>query len=224
MFNKNSKKREGPAPTILPGGETFQIVCRVEETDQFQADFLGEYGDMVYERAHNLRTTIIAVAVCAVLAVLVLVSKTLINEAALVFVIFGAFYLLYGLYHYYRGYRNNYVKFQQHLERAVDKGIRIYEDQTITYRFQEEAVYLEYENGVTRYFLYEDIRYFEETDRFYLFGMKYRPKEARLAGFERALITKRYLDEETEEKLLQVMANVVEAYDLHPLLEDHPFK
>ena len=53
---------------------------------------------------------------------------------------------------------------------------------------------------------------------------QYLPKEKRLAGFDRALIPKRALDEETEEKLLNVMANVVEAYDLKPVLADHPFK
>ena len=83
---------------------------------------------------------------------------------------------------------------------------------------------MDYDSGDKRYFLYEDIRYFEETDRFYLFGMKYKPKENRLAGFERALLPKRDLDPDTEERLLQIMANVVEAYELKPVLDDHPFK
>ena len=54
--------------------------------------------------------------------------------------------------------------------------------------------------------------------------MKYKPKENRLAGFERALLPKRDLDPGTEERLLQIMANVVEAYELKPVLDDHPFK
>ena len=100
----------------------------------------------------------------------------------------------------------------------------VYPREDITYEFQDSAVFLVYDSGINRTFRYDDIRYFEETDRFYLFGMKYLPKENRLAGFERALFPKRDLDPVTEEKLLQVMANVVEAYDLKPVLQDHPFR
>ena len=133
-------------------------------------------------------------------------------------VAFALMYLAYGLYFHFYEYRTNYRQFQKHLEQAVDKGLTIYPEETITYDFQDSSVYMEYDGGMKRYFLYEDIRYFEETDRFYLFGMKYRPKENRLTGFERALFPKRDLDPEIEERLLQVMANVVEAYDLRPVL------
>lgn len=211
-------------PKILPEGRPLRIRCTVTETDQFQADFLGEYGDMIYLRRSNLRNTVIAVVICIIFAVVILLSKEMLNQAVWFPVVFALMYLSYGLYYYYAGYRNNYRQFQQHLERAVDKGITVYPEETILYDFQDTAVYMDYDSGDKRYFLYEDIRYFEETDRFYLFGMKYKPKENRLAGFERALFPKRDLDPDTEERLLQVMANVVEAYELKPVLDDHPFK
>lgn len=210
-------------PKILPEGRPLRIRCTVTETDQFQADFLGEYGDMIYLRRSNLRNTVIAVVICIILAVVILLSKEMLNQAVWFPVVFALIYLSYGIYYYFVGYKNNYKQFQQHLERAVDKGITVYPEETILYDFQDSAVYMDYDSGDKRYFLYEDIRYFEETDRFYLFGMKYKPKENRLAGFERALLPKRDLDPDTEERLLQIMANVVEAYDLKPVLDDHPF-
>ena len=211
-------------PKILPEGRPLRIRCTVTETDQFQADFLGEYGDMIYLRRSNLRNTVIAVVICIILAVVILLSKEMLNQAVWFPVVFALMYLSYGIYYYFAGYKNNYKQFQQHLERAVDKGITVYPEETILYDFQDSAVYMDYDSGDKRYFLYEDIRYFEETDRFYLFGMKYKPKENRLAGFERALLPKRDLDPDTEERLLQIMANVVEAYELKPVLDDHPFK
>lgn len=211
-------------PKILPEGRPLRIRCTVTETDQFQADFLGEYGDMIYLRRSNLRSTVIAVVICIILAVVILLSKEMLNQAVWFPVVFALMYLSYGIYYYFVGYKNNYKQFQQHLERAVDKGITVYPEETILYDFQDSAVYMDYDSGDKRYFLYEDIRYFEETDRFYLFGMKYKPKENRLAGFERALLPKRDLDSDTEERLLQIMANVVEAYELKPVLDDHPFK
>lgn len=211
-------------PKILPEGRPLRIRCTVTETDQFQADFLGEYGDMIYLRRSNLRNTVIAVVICIILAVVILLSKEMLNQAVWFPVVFALMYLSYGIYYYFVGYKNNYKQFQQHLERAVDKGITVYPEETILYDFQDSAVYMDYDSGDKRYFLYEDIRYFEETDRFYLFGMKYKPKENRLAGFERALLPKRDLDPDTEERLLQIMANVVEAYELKPVLDDHPFK
>ena len=223
MFNEKSKK-DKPMPRILPGGRPFRIQCTVTETDQFQADFLGEYGDMVYSRVGNIKKTIIGVTVCLVLVIVILVSRELVSQAAWFPFAFALMYLAYGVYFHFYEYRTNYRQFQQHLERAVEKGITVYPEEKITYDFQDSAVYMEYDSGMKRYFLYEDIRYFEETDRFYLFGMKYRPRENRLAGFERALFPKRDLDPETEERLIQVMANVVEAYELRPILEDHPFK
>ena len=223
MFKEKSKK-DKPMPRILPGGRPFRIQCTVTETDQFQADFLGEYGDMVYSRVGNIKKTIIGVTVCLVLVIVILVSRELVNQAAWFPFAFALMYLAYGVYFHFYEYRTNYRQFQQHLERAVEKGITVYPEERITYDFQDSAVYMEYDSGMKRYFLYEDIRYFEETDRFYLFGMKYRPRENRLAGFERALFPKRDLDPETEERLIQVMANVVEAYELRPILEDHPFK
>ena len=211
-------------PKILPGGRPFRVRCTVTETDQFQADFLGEYGDMVYSRKANIRKMVISICICLVLVVIILVSRELVNQAAWFPAVFALMYLAYGLYFHFYEYKSNYRQFQKHLEQAVNKGLTIYPEETINYDFQDSSVYMEYDGGMKRYFLYEDIRYFEETDRFYLFGMKYRPKENRLAGFERALFPKRDLDPETEEKLLQVMANVVDAYDLRPVLEDHPFK
>ena len=219
-----AEKKENERKKILPDGRPFKIRCVVEETDQLQADFLGEYGDMVYDRARNARNTVIAVGICMILILIILFSDEMLSQAAWFPAAFAAMYLVYGLYHYFYGYRNNYVRLQKHLEGAVDRGITIYPSEEITYDFQDSAVYLEYASGLSRYFRYDDIRYFEETDRFYMFGMKYLPKEKRLAGFDRALIPKRALDEETEEKLLNVMANVVEAYDLKPVLADHPFK
>ena len=220
----SNKKSEKPMPKILPEGRPLRIRCTVTETDQFQADFLGEYGDMIYLRRSNLRSTVIAVVICIILAVVILLSKEMLNQAVWFPVVFALIYLSYGIYYYFVGYKNNYKQFQQHLERAVDKGITVYPEETILYDFQDSAVYMDYDSGDKRYFLYEDIRYFEETDRFYLFGMKYKPKENRLAGFERALLPKRDLDSDTEERLLQIMANVVEAYELKPVLDDHPFK
>ncbi|MBR3000063.1 MAG: DUF4179 domain-containing protein [Oscillospiraceae bacterium] len=220
----SNKKSEKPMPKILPEGRPLRIRCTVTETDQFQADFLGEYGDMIYLRRSNLRNTVIAVVICIILAVVILLSKEMLNQAVWFPVVFALMYLSYGIYYYFVGYKNNYKQFQQHLERAVDKGITVYPEETILYDFQDSAVYMDYDSGDKRYFLYEDIRYFEETDRFYLFGMKYKPKENRLAGFERALLPKRDLDPDTEERLLQIMANVVEAYELKPVLDDHPFK
>ena len=211
-------------PKILPEGRPLRIRCTVTETDQFHADFLGEYGDMIYLRRSNLRSTVIAVVICIILAVVILLSKEMLNQAVWFPVVFALMYLSYGIYYYFVVYKNNYKQFQQHLERAVDKGITVYPEETILYDFQDSAVYMDYDSGDKRYFLYEDIRYFEETDRFYLFGMKYKPKENRLAGFERALLPKRDLDPGTEERLLQIMANVVEAYELKPVLDDHPFK
>ena len=137
---------------------------------------------------------------------------------------FGAVYLLYGIYFCKWGYKNDYRQLQKHLERAIDGGHTVYEAEQITYEFQDAAVYLTYGNGVTRYFRYEDIRYFEQTDRFYIFGMKYLPREKHLTGFERAIFTKRYLDEEKTALLEQVIANVSEAYAVKPILENHPFK
>ena len=224
MFNNGSKKQDSPMPKILPEGRPFRIRCTVTETDQFQADFLGEYGDMVYSRKANIRKTVISICICLVLVAIILVSRELVNQAAWFPAVFALMYLAYGLYFHFYEYKSNYRQFQKHLEQAVNKGLTIYPEETITYDFQDSSVYMEYDGGMKRYFLYEDIRYFEETDRFYMFGMKYRPKENRLAGFERALFPKRDLDPETEEKLLQVMANVVDAYDLRPILEDHPFK
>ena len=220
----SKKKTEKPMPKILPEGRPLRIRCTVTETDQFQADFLGEYGDMIYLRRSNLRSTVIAVVICIILAVVILLSKEMLNQAVWFPVVFALMYLSYGIDYYFVGYKNNYKQFQQHLERAVDKGITVYPEETILYDFQDSAVYMDYDSGDKRYFLYEDIRYFEETDRFYLFGMKYKPKENRLAGFERALLPKRDLDPGTEERLLQIMANVVEAYELKPVLDDHPFK
>ena len=211
-------------PKILPEGRPFRIRCTVTETDQFQADFLGEYGDMVYSRKANIRKTVISICICLVLVAIILVSRELVNQAAWFPAVFALMYLAYGLYFHFYEYKSNYRQFQKHLEQAVNKGLTIYPEETISYDFQDSSVYMEYDGGMKRYFLYEDIRYFEETDRFYMFGMKYRPKENRLAGFERALFPKRDLDPETEEKLLQVMANVVDAYNLRPILEDHPFK
>lgn len=223
MSDRRSKK-DRPMPRILPEGRPFRIRCTVTETDQFQADFLGEYGDMVYSRRANIRKTAIGIAVCLILCILILMSRELVNQAAWFPFAFAVMYLAYGLYFHFFEYRTNYRQFQKHLESAVDKGITVYPEENILYDFQDSAVHMEYDGGMKRYFLYEDIRYFEETDRFYLFGMKYRPRENRLAGFERALIPKRDLDPETEERLLQVMANVVEAYELKPILEDHPFR
>lgn len=223
MFDKKSKN-DSPMPKILPEGRPFRIRCTVTETDQFQADFLGEYGDMVYSRRANIRRTVVGVSVCLVLIILILVSRELVNQAAWFPFGFAMMYIAYGLYFHFYEYRTNYRQFQRHLEQAVNKGLTIYPEEQITYDFQDSAVYLEYGDGMKRYFLYEDIRYFEETDRFYLFGMKYRPRENRLAGFERALFPKRDLDPETEERLIRVMANVVDAYDLKPVLDDHPFK
>ena len=223
-MGKEKSKKDKPMPRIFPGGRPFRIQCTVTETDQFQADFLGEYGDMVYSRVGNIKKTIIGVTVCLVLVIVILVSRELVNQAAWFPFAFALMYLAYGVYFHFYEYRTNYRQFQQHLERAVEKGITVYPEERITYDFQDSAVYMEYDSGMKRYFLYEDIRYFEETDRFYLFGMKYRPRENRLAGFERALFPKRDLDPETEERLIQVMANVVEAYELRPILEDHPFK
>lgn len=223
MFDKDTKK-DRPMPKILPEGRPFRIRCTVTETDQFQADFLGEYGDMVYSRRANIRKTIIGVSVCLFLIILILVSRELVNQAAWFPFAFAMMYMAYGLYFHFYEYRTNYRQFQRHLEQAVNKGLTIYPEEHITYDFQDSAVYLEYDDGMKRYFLYEDIRYFEETDRFYLFGMKYRPKENRLAGFERALFPKRDLEPETEERLIRVMANVVDAYELKPVLDDHPFK
>ena len=211
-------------PKILPDGRPFRVQCTVTETDQFQADFLGEYGDMVYARRANIIKTAVGVGICLILCVLILVSRELVSQAAWFPFAFAVMYLAYGVYFHFYEYRTNYSQFQKHLERAVDKGITVYPEENILYDFQDSKVYMEYDGGIKRYFLYEDIRYFEETDRFYLFGMKYRPKENRLAGLERALFPKRDLDPETEERLLQVMANVVEAYELKPILEDHPFR
>ncbi len=219
-----AKKNEQKNIRILPDGRPFRIRCVIEETDQFQADFLGEYGDMVYDRARSLRNTAIAVGICLILIAVILLSDEMLPQAAWFPAVFALMYLLYGVYFHFIGYRNNYIQFQKHLEGAVDRGVTVYPREEITYDFQDNAVFLEYDSGINRTFRYDDIRYFEETDRFYLFGMKYLPKENRLAGFERALFPKRDLDPGTEEKLLQVMANVVEAYDLKPVLQDHPFR
>ena len=63
----SNKKSEKPMPKILPEGRPLRIRCTVTETDQFQADFLGEYGDMIYLRRSNLRSTVIAVVICIIL-------------------------------------------------------------------------------------------------------------------------------------------------------------
>lgn len=209
---------------ILPGGRPFRIACAVEQTDQFQADFLGAYGDMMYDRARVKKQTVVAVSVFLLLSLGVLLSKSVVNNYLIFTLGFGAVYLLYGVYFCKWGYKNDYRQLQKHLERAIDGGQTVYEAEQITYEFQEEAVYLTYGNGVTRYFRYEDIRYFEQTDRFYIFGMKYLPREKHLTGFERAIFTKRYLDEEKTALLEQVIANVSEAYAVKPILENHPFK
>lgn len=209
---------------VLPEGRPFKIVCAIEQTDQFQADFLGAYGDMMYDRARVKKQTVIAVAVFALLSLGVLLSNSVVNSYLVFTLGFGAIYLIYGIYFCKWGYKNDYRQLQKHLERAVNNGITVYEPEQITYDFQDTAVYLTYGNGVTRYFRYEDIRYFEQTDRFYIFGMKYLPREKHLTGYERAIFTKRYLDDEKTALLEQVISNVSEAYEIKPILEKHPFK
>ena len=209
---------------ILPDGRPFRIACAVEQTDQCQADFLGAYGDMMYDRARVKKQTVVAVGIFLLLSLGVLLSESVVNNYLIFTLGFGAVYLLYGIYFCKWGYKNDYRQLQKHLERAIDGGHTVYEAEQITYEFQDAAVYLTYGNGVTRYFRYEDIRYFEQTDRFYIFGMKYLPREKHLTGFERAIFTKRYLDDEKTALLEQVIANVSEAYDVKPILENHPFK
>jgi len=167
---------------------------------------------------------VVAVGIFLLLSLGVLLSKSVVNNYLIFTLGFGAVYLLYGIYFCKWGYKNDYRQLQKHLERAIDGGHTVYEAEQITYEFQDAAVYLTYGNGVTRYFRYEDIRYFEQTDRFYIFGMKYLPREKHLTGFERAIFTKRYLDEEKTALLEQVIANVSEAYAVKPILENHPFK
>ena len=132
--------------------------------------------------------------------------------------------LLYGVYFTRRGYRKDYVMLQKHLEGALEKGITVYEPLYLSYEFKEDRALITDADGKTRYFLYADVHYFEETDRSYVIGMKYLPRERRLDGLERALITKRYLGPETERKLRELIRNVTEAYAIRPVLEDHPFK
>lgn len=211
------------APRILPDGRPFRITCAAEQTDQFQADFLCAYGDMLADRRRVMRQTVVGVAVCLLLSLLVLLSPSVINQYLVFTLGFGAIFLVYGAYFCRWGYKNDYRQLQRHLERAVDNGVTVYPPEELTFEFQDTAVYFTNRDGVTRYFLYEDIRYFEQTDRFYIFGLRYRPREKRLAGLERVLITKRYLDPEKESLLLQVMQGVREAYHLKPVLESHPF-
>ena len=107
MFNEKSKK-DKPMPRILPGGRPFRIQCTVTETDQFQADFLGEYGDMVYSRVGNIKKTIIGITVCLVLVIVILVSRELVNQAAWFPFAFALMYLAYGVYFHFYEYRTNY--------------------------------------------------------------------------------------------------------------------
>ena len=210
---------------ILPDGRPFKLHCRVEQNDQLIADLFGEYGDMVYDRKRQGIQTIISIAVCLVLIVVILMSKVMIPQAAWAPAVFAGMYLLYGIYYQKRGYRNNYVQFQQHIEKTLEKGHQIYPDQTVLYDFQDHAVYIEYpETGNTRYFLYEDIRYIEPLRQSYLIGLKYLPKEARLFDLERVLIPKRDLTQAQEEHLLQIFQNLQEAYDLKEVLAEHPFR
>ena len=104
-------------PKILPEGRPLRIRCTVTETDQFQADFLGEYGDMIYLRRSNLRSTAIAVVICIILAVVILLSKEMLNQAVWFPVVFALMYLSYGIYYYFVGYKNNYkqLKMEHHI-------------------------------------------------------------------------------------------------------------
>ena len=221
-MKKDSKKDE--ARTMLPGGRPFRIRCTVEQTDFFQSDFLGAYGDMLYERRRVARQTVIAVALCLALTAAVFISPAVINEYAWFTGGFALLFLAYGLYFCIRGYSNDFRTLQKYLDDCVEQGKTVYEPVSYDYDFQDSAVYFSDSTGMNRYFLYEDIRYIEQTDRLYELGMKYRPREKRLFGLDKVLITKRYLDRETEGKLLQVLDNVTREYSVKPVLEDHPFK
>lgn len=211
-------------PHVLPEGGSFTVNCAVEQTDQFQADFLEAYGDMMYDRQKVRRQTVGWLILFAVLSVLILAIPAVVNEYLWFTGAFAAMALLYGVYYTRRGYRKDYVMLQKHLESAVDQGLTVYEPQYLSYEFRDDRVHITDAAGQTRYFLYSDIHYFEQTDRFYIIGMKYLPRETRLVGLERALITKRYLSPESEKKLRELIGNVTRAYEIRPVLEDHPFK
>ena len=216
--------KETQKPNVLPPEGKFALNCAVEQTDQFQADFLEAYGDMLYERNRVKRQTVGWLILFAVLSVVILAVPAVVNQYLWFTGSFAAMALLYGIYYCSRGYRKDYIMLQRHLESAVDRGLTVYEPQLLKYEFTDDRVFITDGEGKTRYFLYGDIHYIEQTDRFYIFGLKYLPRDRRLDGLERVLITKRFLSRENVRKLEQVMANVAEAYGIEPVLEDHPFK
>ena len=211
-------------PRVLPEGGSFTVNCAVEQTDQFQADFLEAYGDMMYDREKVRRQTVGWLIAFAVFSVLILAIPAVVNQYLWFTGAFAAMALLYGIYYTKKGYRKDYLMLQRHLESAVDRGITVYEPQYLSYEFKDDRVLITDADGRTRYFLYSDVHYFEETDRFYIIGMKFLPRETRLVGLERALITKRYLSPDSREKLLELIGNVTGAYGIKPVLEEHPFK
>ncbi len=216
--------KENIKPDILPEDGSFTLNCAVEQTDQFQADFLEAYGDMLYERERVKKQTVGWIIFFAVLSAGILISEAVVDVYLWFTGAFAVMALLYGVYFCTRGYMKDYVMLQRHLENAVDRGITVYEPALLSYEFTDDRVFITDSEGKRRYFYYSDIRYFEQTDRFYIFGMKYLPKEKRLYELERVLITKRFLSRENVRKLEEVIANVTEAYDVRPVLEDHPFK
>lgn len=216
--------KETHRANVLPESGRFTLNCAVEQTDQFQADFLEAYGDMLYEREKVKRQTVGWLIFFALASIVILAVPAVVNQYLWFTGAFAAMALLYGIYFCTSAYRKDYILLQRHLENAVDRGITVYEPQLLSYEFTDDRVFITDSEGKKRFFLYSDVHYFEQTDRFYIFGMKYLPREHRLDGLERVLITKRFLSGANRRDLEELIANVAEEYGVKPVLEDHPFK
>lgn len=221
-MKSGKEKKNYPSPLPPEGG--FSIRCTVEQTDRFESDFLGAYGDMIYDRENVRKKAVATVIICAVLSLFLFLNDGTINLPAYLLAGFGAMYAVYGIYYYRKGYRNDYLRLKETLEDALDRGITVYETESYTYEFRDDAVYFTDANSNTRFFIYDDIRYIEQTGRFYEIGMKYRPREKRLAGLDKVIITKRFLSGEERDRLETLLESVKEIYGIKPVLEDHPFK
>lgn len=217
-------KKQKETGNLLPGGNGFTLRCIVDQNDQFEADLLGAYGDMLYDKDRTRRQCIGVLIAMAVFSVIILVSRTVVDQYLWFTGSFALLALCYGLYFDKKGYKNEFVQFSKYLNRCIDEGKTIYPEEELTYEFREDRVFFVNRKGITRFILYSDIRYFEQTDRFYIFGLKYLPREARLYDLERVLFTKRCLSPDQERELLELIENITAAYEIEPVIEDHPFK
>ena len=210
---------------ILPDNKPFTIRCPVEQTDRFQKDFIEAYEHTARQRQRATAGLIIIPLAFVSLAVLLALAPGETYGFAALFLFFAVLYAAYFGYRVKKGYRKELLDLQQLLARAVDSGRTVYEPMQMCYEFGFDRVEIVYNGeGATRYFLYEDVSYLDETDRMYIIGIRRDRRRVYLTGLDYILITKRALESDETEALRMTLRNIAAQYEVPLNQGRHPFR